>query len=156
MNRHDSTDFSYWKKPWHKHILLLMVILEVIQLISGITDLRELKEAAVFSTEFMAEYELTQKARFALDGSMAAVFLAMLVIGETARSKASARLAEGIALTVWAVVWIAAGTVLGLFDLNAGIGVFGWVIALIALAGAAHSYWSWFRAKRNAAEDPAI
>ena len=107
--------FTYWKRPWHKWLILAAAILQLLNLWLNLRQYRKVADAGVFSAAEMASYTHDAALQCAFCGLMAACFFAALLIGLFARSKQAARLAEGTLLLVLGLVWGILCGALGLF-----------------------------------------
>ena len=90
--------FTYWKRPWHKWLILAAAVLQLLSLWLDLRQYRQIVDARVFSAAEMASYTHDTALRCAFSGLMAACFFAALLIGLLARSKRAARMAEGVLL----------------------------------------------------------
>lgn len=107
--------FTYWKRPWHKWLILAAAVLQLLSLWLDLRQYRQIVDARVFSAAEMASYTHDTALRCAFSGLMAACFFAALLIGLLARSKRAARMAEGVLLLALGLAWGLLCGALGLF-----------------------------------------
>ena len=107
--------FSYWKRPWHKWLILAVAVLQLLNLWLNLRQYRQVVAAGVFSAAEMTSYAHDTALRCAFSGLLAACFFAALLIGSFARSKRMARMAEGLLLLALGLAWGITCGILGLF-----------------------------------------
>lgn len=95
--------FSYWKRRWHRSLVLTLAIIELLSLWGNAGQYRKVREAGVLSAAEWARYAGFQQFKCALNGILAAVLLAVFLIGTLAKSRRAARLAEGVILLLAAL-----------------------------------------------------
>ena len=127
--------YTYWKRPWHKWIILAAAVIQLLCLWMDIRKYRDISAAGVLSLSEWERFSAQQLFLCALNGLMAVCFLGIVSIGVLARSQKAARLAEGIFLLLLAAAWGAAGPALHLFSSN-GKGIF-WTFIWILMVGGA-------------------
>lgn len=134
MMRNDGTgEFSYWKRPWHKWIVLAASLLQLPVLWMNLLDYRQVAAAGIFSPPELTKYTAQVCLQCGSNGLLAAGFLGIFLIGVGARTKQSARRAEGLLYLLLAAGWAAAGTALHQLSLS-GRGLW-WTGTLIVLLG---------------------
>lgn len=131
----NSTGHTYWKRPWHKWLILATAILQLLCLWMNLREYRSISAAGILSDPAWTDYAAQKRLQCALNGMMAACFSGHFLIGVLARSPKTARLAEGLLLLLLALAWAAACLVLQLFSRN-GKGALAALILVSALAGA--------------------
>lgn len=134
--------FCYWKRPWHKWIVLLVGILQLVGLWLHVQEYQNLADVQerVFSAaewEAMAAQKLMQ---CSISAILAATFFAVLVISLLAHNKRTARLADGILCVVLGLAWGAAGLLLPM-RYSTGDTVIWLVILFLALGGGVIALW---------------
>ena len=72
--------FSYWKRPWHKWLILAAAVLQLLNLWLNLRQYRQVVAAGVFSAAEMASYAHDTALRCAFSGLLAACFFAVLSI----------------------------------------------------------------------------
>lgn len=132
-----SNGFTYWKRPWHKWLILATAVLQLLCLWMNIREYHNVSAAGILSVSEWASYAAQKNFQCALNGMMAACFLGIFLIGILAHSQKVARPAEGILLLLLAFAWGVTGLALRLFSLS-GKGLFGVLILILALGGAAY------------------
>lgn len=135
-----SGPFTYWKRPWHKWLILATGILMLVCLWRNVQEYRNLAGADIFSPAQWARYTAQSGFQCAGNGLAAAVFLGSFLIGTLARSPRAAMLAEGALLLILALGWGAAGYFFRLAAADVD-GVFWALILMLALVGGIHSLW---------------
>ena len=100
-----SDNFTYWKRPWHKWIVLAAALVQLLCLWTNIQEYRFVSGTEIFSSSGWARYAVQQGLQCALNGMMAAAFLGIFLIGIWTRSQRAARLAEGLLLLFLALAW---------------------------------------------------
>lgn len=131
--------FSYWKRPYHKWVILAAAILQFLCLWINIRKFRDVTQAGIFSAAEWENYTAQKGLQCAINGLTAAAFLGSFLIGVLARSRKAARLAEGMLLLCLALFWGAGGLVFHLAV--AGSGRVIWILLLLsALGGSVYSF----------------
>ena len=136
-----SENFTYWKKPWQKWFIFNAAVLNLFALLHNIQEYRNIAMLGILSPSEFASYSASKYMQCASNGFIAASFFAIFVIGFIAKSKKSARLAEGIVLLVLAAAWVIAGITFDILTTNGQRFYFGFVL-ILALGGAAHSFYT--------------
>ena len=137
-----SSAFSYWKRPWHRWVILVVGILQLVALWLHIQEYRNLADVQerVFSAAEWEQIAAQQLMQCSISALLAAVFFSVFIIGHFSRSKRSARLADGILCVVLGLAWGAAGLLLPM-RYSTGDTVIWLVILLLALGGGAGALW---------------
>lgn len=137
-----SSAFSYWKRPWHRWVILAVGILQLIALRLHIQEYRNLADVQerIFSAAEWEQIAAQQLMQCSISALLAAVFFSVFIIGHFSRSKRSARLADGILCVVLGLAWGAAGLLLPM-RYSTGDTVIWLVILLLALGGGAGALW---------------
>jgi len=132
--------FSYWKRPWHKWLILAAAVLQLLCLWMNIQEYHSISAAGILSASQWADYAASKIWQCAMNGVMLTCFFGTFLIGVFVQSQRAARLAEGVLLLLLSFAWGAAGFALHLFspDLR---GLFGVLILLIAFGGAVYDLW---------------
>lgn len=134
--------YTYWKRSWHKWLILAAAILQLLCLWMNVREYREYAAAGILSASAWAVYAAQKIWQCALNGVMAACFSGVFLIGMFAQSQRAARLAEGVLLLLLAAACGGAGMALHLFS-RSGKGLLWVLILLIALGGAAYDLWQY-------------
>lgn len=128
MNAPDT--FTYWKRPWHKWVILGTAALQLLCLWTNWQDYRNSQTEELLSIPIRAIYAAQQRLSCACSGLLAAVFLGHFLIGCLARSQRTARLAEAVLYPMLTLAWGVAGIVLDLTTNKTTL--FFWCLILLA------------------------
>ena len=133
-------EFTYWKRPWHKWLILVVAAFQLLSLWLHIQEYHEVISAGIFSSSILADYTSQKYFQCAISGLMTAIFFGTFIIGTIARNKRIALLSEGLLLLLISVAWGIAGIALGLFSRTIK-GLLFWFILLVALGGVVYNFW---------------
>ncbi len=143
MNGTEKQDeFTYWKRSWHKWLILAVAIIQLLCLWMNIQEYNRIFTVGILSTSEWADYAASKNWQCAINGVMAGCFLGTFLIGIFAKSQRTARLAEGVLLLFLFFVCGTIGFTLHLFSLS-GKGLVWILILLIAFGGAIHNFWQY-------------
>ncbi len=134
-----SRKFMYWKRPWHKWVILAAAVLQLICLWLNFREYKNISASEIYSVSEWADYAVRKNLQCALNGLAAACFLGIFIIGDLAMSKGAARLAECGLLSVLAFAWGAAGLALNLFSMQ-GTRIYWGIILILIICGAVYSF----------------
>ena len=137
-----STPFTYWKRPWHKWIILAAAILQLLCLWMNLREYNDIAAVGILNASEWASFAVQKIFQCALNGITAACFFGFFLIGILVHSQKALRLAEGILLLFLAFAWGATGLSLQLFSLH-GKGLFSIILFILMLAGAAYGFLQW-------------
>ena len=100
-------DFTYWKHPWQKWLLLLAAGLVLIGLVQLLSDFRELTAVGdrIFSPDLLARTLAAAKMRLLLNGLLLIACVWSLLTGLLAHRKQSARFSELVLALVLTAVY---------------------------------------------------
>lgn len=132
------SEFTYWKRPWHKWLVLVAALSQLLCLWMNIQEYNDISRAGILSASELASYMAHKNWQCAINGVLVVCFLGTFLIGLFARNPKVARLMEGFLLLLLALAWGVAGIVLQLLS-SSSRGLFWAVILLIAFGGAAHN-----------------
>lgn len=135
-----SENYTYWKRPWQKWIVLIAGVLQIISLSLNIQEYKDVAGTRIFSSSVWDSYAVQQSFQCAINGFSAALFLGVFLIGIIARSKKVARIAEGVLLLVLALVWGGVGFVLRITSQN-GIKIIWGLLLLLTFCGGVYNLW---------------
>jgi len=135
-------EFSYWKRPWHKWLILAAAILQLLGFWMNLREYHDISAAGILSASGWAEYAAAKMWQCAMSGILFICFSGMFLTGLFVRSQRAAHLAEGVLLLLLFFAWGTAGLALHLFSPGAKR-LFGVLILFIALGGAVHSFWKY-------------
>ncbi len=141
MKRYQKAEFTYWRKPWHKWIVLALVVIEIVCVLHLWDEYRFVCDNAtkLFAEEAFKAYQINQIFTMLLFSLCAFTFFACFVVGMFAKTRKAARLSEGVFFAVMAIAWIAASFVVPF--IVPGGPRFRWGMLLVVLIGAAvYSY----------------
>lgn len=137
-------EFTYWKRPWHKWLVLAAALLQLLCLWMNIQECNDISKAGILSASEWADYVAQKNWQCAINGMMAACCLGTFFVGLFVRSQKEARLIDGLLLLFLALAWGVTGVALQLISLS-GKGLFWLLILLIAFGGAAHSLLQYYK-----------
>lgn len=137
QNIKSHTEFTYWKRPWHKWLVLVGPLSQFLCLWMNIQEYNKISSAGILSASEWTSYMAQKNFQCAINGLLAVCFLGIFLIGFS-RSKKGVRLIEGLFLVFLALAWGITGFVLHLISLN-GTGLLWALILLIAFCGAIHN-----------------
>lgn len=129
------TEFTYWKRPWHKWLVLVAVFSQFLCLWMNIQEYNDISRAGILSASEWANYVAQKNWQCAINGVLVVCFLGTFLIGIFAQSQKGARLIEGLFLLFLALAWGVVGFTLHLISLS-GKGLFWSLILLMASGGA--------------------
>ena len=137
-----SEKFSYWKRPWHRWLILAVGILQLINLWINCQEYHKYLQIheRIFSVAEWEQIFAQELMQCASSGLQAATFLGIFLIGCFAKSKRTARISEGILLLALGVAWSVAGLLMPLTS-SRGNTVLWAAITLLALGGGATILW---------------
>lgn len=137
-----SEPFSYWKKPWHKWMVLGGAVLQMVALWLRIQDFIGVYQhkAALFSLSKWENYAHHQLMQFTLSGLLIIIFLGCFIIGFFARSNKSVHTSTGILLLFVTLVWGLAGFLMNAASQTSTMVLWG-AILLVSLIGSIHALW---------------
>lgn len=142
QDRGQAERFTYWKRPWHKWIILAAAALQLLCLRMNVQEYGRLSGSGIFSGSEWERYAVANNFKCAVNGMAAAGFLGIFLIGLLTRSQKSARLTEGLLLLFWALAWGAAGLVLSLTSPGGNRIVWAFIL-LLTLGGGIYSLWQY-------------
>ena len=132
------SEFTYWKRPWHKWLVLVAALSQLLCLWMNIQEYNNISRAGVLSVSELTSYVSQKNWQCAINGVLATCFLGTFLIGIFARSQKGVRLSEGLLLLCLALAWGVAGFTLHFISLSYK-GIFWLLILLIAFGGAVHN-----------------
>ena len=136
-----SDDFTYWKRPWQRWLVLVTGIFQVISLSLNIQEYKDIVQAGIFSSTACDSYSVEQSFQCAINGLTAAIFLGIFLIGIFVRSQKGARKAEGIFLLVVALIWGIVGFVLQLTSQSGIRNIWG-LLLIVLFGGSIYTFWN--------------
>lgn len=135
-----SENFTYWKHPRQKWLVLIAGILQVISLSLNIQEYKDIAKTGILSFSVWESYAVSQSFRCAINGWTAANFLGIFLIGIFAQSPKGARMAEGLFLLILALAWGIVGFVLRLTSQD-GIKIIWGLLLLLTFGGSVYTFW---------------
>ena len=142
MDRPES--YAYWKKPWHKWMVLGATILQIVALWWKVDGFRTISRIEIrtelFSQSQWESYVTQQQFQFALSSMIIAIFLASFFIGFFVHSKKMADFTTGILLIVLGLLWCMIGFLIPIFTQQA-MTILWVVLLVVALGGGTHTIW---------------
>lgn len=130
-----SAVFSYWKRPWHKWVVLIGGVSQLVALWLNIREYRNLSsvQERVFSTTEWEQIAAQKLLQCSISSLLAATLFGALIISHFAHNKKAARNADGILCVVLGLAWGAAGL---LFPIRYTTGdTIIWLIILLLTLG---------------------
>lgn len=131
--------FAYWKRPWHKWIVLTAGVLQLVFLWMNIREYNGISSAGILSASAWADFAAWKHLQCSINGILAVLLMGFFAIGVSAGTQKKARLAESVLMLLSASGWIAAGAVLHMFSSD-GKGLVFILIFLLTLAASAYSF----------------
>lgn len=94
----NSEAFTYWKKPWHKWVLLVGAALQIIEVCREVEKFMIIyqQKATLFSASAWDSYARGQFSHFALSGLIIVILLGCFIIGGLAQSSKAVHVSMGI------------------------------------------------------------
>ena len=132
------TEFIYWKRPWHKWVVLVATLLQLPGLWMNIQEYNNISRIEILSAAEWASYASQKYWQCAISGVLIICLLGTFLIGTFAQSWKGAKLSEGFLLLFLAFAWGIAGFVLHPLS-SIGKGLFWTLILLIAFGGAVYN-----------------
>ncbi len=137
-------NFSYWKKPYQKWLVLLGSMLLSLSSWMRLQEFNDIRNLAnrdeLLSPSAWENYAQNFYFIFAINIMILALFLTCFIIGILAKSEKAARFSEAMALAFLSLLWCAFGV-----EFVIPIGGFmlvTWaILLLVAIGGAIYSYW---------------
>lgn len=139
MNNREHTEFTFWKRPWHKWVFFTGALLGFLSLWMNIQEYNDISRAGILGASEWAAYASGKNRQCALNGMQIIYFSGVFLIGAFARSQKAVRLMECLLLLFLALAWSVAGAALHLISPD-GNGLFWVFILLLALGGAVYSF----------------
>ena len=114
-NDNSSEQFTYWKRPWGKWIVLLVAAVNFIYLWINISSYQEFSGIMeqIYSTNEFETWKIEKLFRCSLYGIATAIFLGAFLIGILSHRKRTAEMAGGLLLLIVGVSWLIIGFILG-------------------------------------------
>lgn len=131
--------YTYWKRPWHKWVMLTGAILQLICLCINISEYKNIYTAGILNANEWVVYAAQKNFQCAINGLIAVCFLGSFIIGIFTRSKKMTYIVDCVFLIILSFLWITLGILLGMF-LPDFKGVFWVFIVFLELGGACYSF----------------
>lgn len=138
--------FSFWKRPWHKWLILAAAILQLLCLWMNMREYSDISAAGILSDSEWADYAASKIWECAMNGLLLSCFSGTFLIGIFVQSQRAAWLAEGVYLLLLSFAWGLTGFALHLFSPDRK-GLFVVSILLIAVGGAVHSFYQYRKSR---------
>ena len=139
-----SESYTFWRKPWHKWLILAVAVLQMVGLWFQIQDYRAISQNEVrtklFSQSAWESYATQQHFHFAISSLIIGVVLFCFFLGFFAKSKKIAELSTGILLIVFSFIWCLISFFIPIFT-EISMTIFWGVFLIILLVGGIHSIW---------------
>lgn len=131
MNQNN--EFVYWKKPWHRWMVLGAVVLQAIALYLKIQDFQKISRPEIrnqiFSQLGWETYVADQHFQFALSIMMICIFLYSFIIGFFVHSKKTLDVSMSILWIIVTLFWGIVGFVIPVFGDKTNMTI--WLIILL-------------------------
>jgi len=119
MNKIEKQDnFTFWKRPWYKWVVLAAAILQLLDLLINIYEYVKISAIGILSPSEWADYAPSQIWQCAMNGVLIICFWGVFFIGVFAKSQKSAWLAESVVLFILSFACLTSGFPLHLFSLS--------------------------------------
>ena len=121
-NDNPSEQFTFWKRPWGKWIVLLAAAVHFICFSRNISDYQEVSSimGQSFSTNGFEKWKIEQSFRCSIYGIATVMFLGEFLIGTLSHRKRTAEMAGGLFLLIVGISWLIIGFILGFESLDNG------------------------------------
>lgn len=142
MHTETSENFTYWKRPWQKWLVLIAGILQIISLWLNIQEYKDFANVKdrIFSSAAWDTYAVQQSFQCAMNGFIAASFIGVFLIGTLARSQKVARMAESVLLLVLALIWGIVGFALQIASQSTTKIIWG-LLLIVIFSGSIYTFW---------------
>lgn len=119
-NDNSSEQFTYWKRPWEKWIVLLLAVINFIYLWINISSYQEFYSVMeqIYSANEFEKWKIEKLIQCSLHGIGTAVFLGEFLIGALSHRKRTAEMAGGLFLLITGISWLMIGFMLGFASLD--------------------------------------
>nr|WP_325239360.1 hypothetical protein [uncultured Oscillibacter sp.] len=135
--------FSFWKYPWQKWLVLAAALSQILCLWGNILEYKKMSRVGIFGASELAAYALERNWSCALNGLLIVCLLGTLLVGALARSRRIAWLMECLFLLILAFVWGTVCFAFRLFPSNTRVpAVF---LLLLFLGGAGYNLWKYHK-----------
>ena len=125
--------YTFWKRPWHKAVALAAPIVDVLMVVSLVSEYRNVVNADFLSPDALVAYSLRMTSQIAVWSLLAVLLGGLFIVGCLAKSERFARLAQGALMLLFAAGVLVAGAMLGMFTL----GLPGALLMICVVAGLA-------------------
>ena len=115
-----SEQFTYWKHPWEKWIVLLVAAVQLISLWFNISNYQEMSGVMerIFSVAEYEQWKTEKLFQCSIYGIATAIFLGEFLIGALCHSKKTAEMTGGLLLLIVGISWLIVGFILGFASLG--------------------------------------
>lgn len=138
MDMRQAKIFTYWKRPWHKWLIITVAIAQLLCLWMNVQQYREISQAGILSPSEWESYAVQTLFQCALNGLAATGFLGIFLTGILAQNQKVARLAEGLLLLVLALILAVVGFALQLTS-EGSIRIVWGLLLLLTLGGSVYT-----------------
>lgn len=107
--------YTFWKRPWHKAVALAAPIVDVLMVVSLVSEYRNVVNADILSPDALVAYSLRMASQIAVWSLLAVLLAGLFIVGCIAKSERFARLAQGALMLLFAAAMLVAGAILGMF-----------------------------------------
>ena len=121
-NDNPSEQFTFWKRPWEKWIVLLAAAVHFICLWINISDYQEFYGVMeqIFSTNEFEKWKTEKLYQCSIYGIATVIFLGEFLIGTLSHRNRTAEMAGGLFLLIVGISWLIIGFILGFGSLDNG------------------------------------
>ena len=142
--------FTYWKRPWGKWIVLLIAAVEFVCLWRSISAYQEFSGVMeqIFSTNEFEKWKIKKLFQCSTYGIATAIFLGEFLIGTLSHRKRTAEMAGGLLLLIVGVSWLIIGFILGFGALD-NWKIFWLLLNSCAIAIGIYFMWKSWRSEKT-------
>lgn len=138
MHNKKRSEFTYWKRPWHKWAILIAALAQLLCLWMNIQEYNQISKSDFLTASEWTDYMTQKNWQCSISGLLIICFLGIFLIGILARSPQMAKLLETLLLLFLTLAWGVTGFTFHLFS-SYSKGIFGSLILLIAFGGTVHN-----------------
>ena len=148
-NDNSSEQFTYWKRPWGKWIVLLAAAVNFICFDQNVSDYHEFSSVMeqIYSTNEFEKWKIEKLFSCSTYGIATAIFLGEFLIGALSHRKRTAEMAGGLLLLIVGISWLIIGFMLDFVSLN-NQKIFWFLFNSCAIAIGIYFIWKSWRSEK--------